>query len=145
MAIFVHFGNFTGFKAAGIDTTRPVHVYRNLHRKCWSVRQDGLVKAHCESVELINCDLVVQPAGRAKVLREKKKNVHAYVKGKISLNQQDFTLPTKLWYNPYEAGTFQGKRSDREPVAISQANRVTLGSKGASCVGENFYNTNNEV
>lgn len=141
MKRFVHFGNYTGFKAAGIDTSKPVQVYRNLHRKCWSVRQDGIVKAHCESVELINCQMVVQPAGRAKVLREKKKNVHAYVKGYISLNQQDFSWPTKLWYNPYEAGSFLSKRDSRDDaVETTQANRVTLGSKGASCVGVNFYN-----
>ena len=28
-----------------IDETKPVYVYRNLHKQCLSVRQDGIVSA----------------------------------------------------------------------------------------------------
>jgi len=28
-----------------IDPLKPVHVYRNLHKKCLSVRQGGLISA----------------------------------------------------------------------------------------------------
>jgi hypothetical protein len=97
-----------------IDPDRKIEVYRNLHKKCWSVRQNGLVKFHCNQVFLRDCKFVVQPAGRAKVLREKRKNVHAFVRGYL----WDEKLPTDLpnienryvWdnvnYNPYKAATF---------------------------------------
>ena len=31
-----------------IDYDRKVFVYKNLHKDCWSIRQDGLVKAHSD-------------------------------------------------------------------------------------------------
>ena len=35
-----------------VDPSRKIEVYRNLHKKCWSVRQAGLVKFHCHRVNL---------------------------------------------------------------------------------------------
>ena len=61
-----------------------IEVYRNLHRDCFSVRHKGKVVGYLhdnEQLALTNVKFVVQPAGRAKVLRENKKNVHAFVRG----------------------------------------------------------------
>ena len=60
-----------------------VDVYRNLHKKCWSIRSvaTGRVVAHKSDATVANAKFIVQPAGRAKVLREKKKNVHAFIRG----------------------------------------------------------------
>ena len=99
-----------------IDPDRKVEVCRNLHKKCWSVRQDGLVKFHCAQIFMRDCKFVVQPAGRAKVLREKRKNVHAFVRGYLwdgnVLGQRIETsnIWDNIWdnisYNPYKADTF---------------------------------------
>ena len=62
-----------------IKSNRPVYVYKNLHKDCWSVKQHGLVKAHIpknHSIGLWDCYFHVDVKGREKVLREKKKNVH---------------------------------------------------------------------
>ena len=64
-----------------IETGTWVEVYWNLHKLCWSVRRQGKVIAHADYVSLRDCKLVVQPAGRQKVLAEKCKNVHAFVRG----------------------------------------------------------------
>ena len=56
-------------------------VYYNLHKKCYSVRQNGRVVDHADSVVLENCRFLVQPAGRDKVRRTGVKNVHATVTG----------------------------------------------------------------
>ena len=125
---------YDDFEAAGIDMKKPVHVYYNLHHGKWSVRQNGIVKAHTESVELKDCEMVVQPAGRAKVLREKKKNVHAYVKGTISIIQSDFEWHKKLRYNPYKSDKFfQVYEGSSEPIEKSW--RVTLGKHDATTYG----------
>ena len=61
-----------------------IEVYRNLHKNCFSVRHKGKVVDYLyddEQLALTNVKFVVQPAGRAKVLRENKKNVHAFVRG----------------------------------------------------------------
>ena len=33
-----------------INEGRKVFVYKNLHKDCWSLKQDGLVKAHVHAV-----------------------------------------------------------------------------------------------
>lgn len=58
-----------------------VRVYRNLTRGCLSVMRRGLVVAHVESVALHGARFVVQEAGRQRVLRDRRKNVHAFVEG----------------------------------------------------------------
>jgi hypothetical protein len=91
-----------------IDPDRKVEVYRNLHKRCWSVRQGGLVKFHCHTVNLKSCSFVVQPAGRAKVVRDKRKNVHAFVRGNLcDLYYQGYpSCLDNIYYNPYKADTF---------------------------------------
>ncbi len=64
-----------------IDFSRKVFVYKNLHKGCWSIRQDGLVKAHTDNVTLYNVMMKVNKKGRERVLREKRKNVHAGISG----------------------------------------------------------------
>lgn len=104
-----------------IDTSRKVFVYKNLHKDCWSVKQDGLVKAHTHDLEMWDCAFHVNAKGRAKVLEEKRKNVHAGVKGYID----DFhgvdpvELSTEVTYNPYKYDSFVDKTTE-EPVYCSQ-------------------------
>ena len=63
-----------------------VDVYKNLHKDIWSVRnrKTGRVITHKKLVHVRDASFVVQPAGRNKVLAEKRKNVHAFVRGQLS-------------------------------------------------------------
>ena len=54
-----------------IDTARKVFVYKNLHKDCWSVKQDGLVKAHTTDIELWDCAFHVNKTGRERVLKDR--------------------------------------------------------------------------
>jgi len=66
---------------------KKVEVYRNLHKNCFSIRQNGKVVDYLYSgqeLHLTDVEFRVQPAGRERVRREKKKNVHAYVKGTVA-------------------------------------------------------------
>ena len=56
-----------------VDKKRKVDVYRNLNSDCWSVRQGARVVCHTDYITLQNCEFVVQPAGRRRVLIEQKK------------------------------------------------------------------------
>ena len=60
-----------------------VRVYYNLQKDCLSVidTETGKLYCHAHRVDLRNAKFRVQPAGRERVLREKRKNVHAYVVG----------------------------------------------------------------
>ena len=116
-----------------------IEVYRNLHKKCFSVRHKGKVIYHLkdnEQLSLTNVKFVVQPAGRAKVLREKRKNVHAFVRGEFNAHSMfsntlmpcgpfdslDFLIAT---YNPYKSNRFQVvlKGEDR---SIGFSNQVVI-------------------
>ena len=55
------------------------YIYWNLHKKMWSVRHKGKVIAHSREIHARDCEFKVSEAGRQRVLREKRKNVHAYV------------------------------------------------------------------
>jgi len=94
-----------------IDETKPVFVYRNLHKQCLSVRQDGIVKCHAENVVLMDCEFKVSLAGQKRVRDEKKKNVHAGIKGFVvdarrSLELLDFGWES-VYYNPYSTDWWQ--------------------------------------
>lgn len=91
-----------------------VFAYWNLHRKVWSLKaaegpQRGRVVMHTQAVTLTQCELKVSQAGRERVLRERRKNVHAGVMGHLL----GFYIPAiegsdvRLRYNPYEAATFR--------------------------------------
>ena len=97
-----------------------VEVYYNLHKNCFSVRHAGRVWFHTNTVTLRNCKFAVQPAGRAKVLEEKKKNVHAFIRGFFVRGDDHSNLESrrsfyhkvykelknKAMYNPYYFSTF---------------------------------------
>ena len=96
-----------------IDPDKPIEVYRNLHKKCWSVRQRGKVKLHTETICLKDAEFKVSQKGRERVLREKRKNVHAFIKGYIVdprvLNKlDDYGNPkwVDITYNPYKYDSF---------------------------------------
>jgi hypothetical protein len=101
-----------------IKSNRPVYVYKNLHKDCWSVKQHGLVKAHIpkdHSIGMWDCYFHVDVKGREKVLREKRKNVHAFVKGYLQdAENVDTDLPaTEVTYNPYKYETFVDKKDEK--------------------------------
>ena len=86
-------------------------VYFNLHKHLFSVRQNGLVVAHDNCVLLEEAVFKVSQAGRARVLREKRKNVHALVRGKVG----SFNIPylsNSAYYNPYKTKTFVGSNGE---------------------------------
>jgi len=90
-----------------------VFVYFNLHRKLWSVRnvKTGRVIDHTDYIVLTDVKFKVSQAGRQRVLREKKKNVHAGVQGYVA-NDEDIKSirilgkQGSVTYNPYKYDSF---------------------------------------
>jgi len=62
-----------------------VRIYWNLHRGCWSVMdaRTNRILGHATQVLVREPRFVVREAGRQRVLRERKKNVHAFVVGQL--------------------------------------------------------------
>jgi hypothetical protein len=95
-----------------------VFVYFNLHRKCFSIKalegpNKGRVIAHRDKVLIYGGTFKVSEAGRQRVLRERKKNVHAGVVGEwVGSVDDELTIErivyngTPITYNPYKYNTF---------------------------------------
>jgi branched-subunit amino acid aminotransferase/4-amino-4-deoxychorismate lyase len=98
-----------------------VDVYWNLHKQTFSIRSRekenyGRVIRHADHVHIKNPTTVVSKAGRERVLREKKKNVHAVIRGVLigtDPHRRSFdtcvqqTTGAHVWhYNPYEHDQF---------------------------------------
>ena len=55
-------------------------IYWNKHRNLFSVRRNGRVVGHVQSVNAFNASFVVQPAGQRKVRETGTKTVHAFIR-----------------------------------------------------------------
>lgn len=113
-------------KGRTIESGELVYVYFNLHKHCFSVKsmKTGLVVAHTNDITLAHATFRVSEAGRLRVLREKRKNVHA---GVIGFYQENSFLSTRYskeaTYNPYIYESFVEK-GNLQP--LHQAGAVRL-------------------
>ena len=88
-------------------------VYWCITRGGWSIRdpQSGLVVAHVPRCVMRNARFVVQQGGRLRVLRERRKNVHAYVRGETIFPAghilQQGVRGRQIRYDPYTMSEFQ--------------------------------------
>lgn len=94
-----------------------VFVYYNLHKHLWSVKAmegpfKGRVVAHLNQLSVQNAVFKVSDAGRRRVIREQRKNVHAGVVGELSVFGTDLAVPVS--YNPYKYGYFYDKRDESQ-------------------------------
>ena len=136
------------FNEGDARTNLWVEVYYNLHRKCLSVRSRdrrvgyGRVLGHVDAIVLSEAQFKVSEAGRQRVLREKRKNVHAVVRGWVNKAwlQRVLEAPddptwdpcimphisdklTKVTYNPYKYRTFVDKYTG---LSVSKAELVEV-------------------
>lgn len=113
-------------------------VYKNLHNGKWSIKDasTNLVVGHCDGVILWDVEFKVSQAGRRRVLRDKAKNVHAGVVGRIAAmagftsfkersvdicwdHEPSFVHINKPFtYNPYKYSSFVDNRTG-EPLTTS--------------------------
>lgn len=110
-----------------------VFVYFNLHKKLWSVKalqgpMKGRVIKHTNEIKLVDCEFKVSEAGRQRVIREQRKNVHAGVVGTMFEHEIPCSLPVS--YNPYRFDKFFNKNT-LEPVLRSPA--VTMVGRLVQC------------
>ena len=83
-----------------------VECYWNFHKKMFSVRHKGRVIAHTPIFFLSNARFSVGKAGNAKVRREGRKNVHAFIRGDWTEKPSITGMIQKVTYNPYKHTDF---------------------------------------
>jgi len=114
-----------------------VFVYFNLHKKCFSVKaltgdNKGKVVAHTNDIELLAPRFKVSEAGRQRVLREKRKNVHAGVVGwyypdimTCKFHEDYDTINVR--YNPYVYSSFVD--DNEKPIYTAATAHLTVTDK----------------
>lgn len=115
-----------------LEFGRPVDVYRNVNKKgvTYSIRQDGYVVAHADEVILLNAEFIVKEAGRKRVKKTGRKNVHAWVRGdivKTRVAPDRSRLRAKVVYNPRRNDSFVLKGNK---LIIKTAPLVILNGEG---------------
>ena len=90
------------------DIGKKVAVYYNINAHLWSVRYRGIVIGHTNALRLDNVTLKISEAGRQRVLREGRKNVHAFAVGTLSAIEDAGVAigGTPITYNPYKYNSF---------------------------------------
>lgn len=121
-----------------------VFIYFNLHKKLFSVKalegkDKGRVVAHVDSAMVYGATFKVSEAGRQRVLREKRKNVHAGVVGEWFGGGQLLAghlarTATPITYNPYKYSTFVNKLTEA-PVSTMKEVAVVIYNNRAGMYG----------
>lgn len=110
-----------------------VAVYRNLHRGLFSVKRRDKPVEHARRIVLRDVRLLVRPAGRAKVLRDRRKAVHAFVTG-VPVGGND-AIPRRGWrsfsYDPYANEHFV-LADTGEPVLAARFAELAMTPEGKS-------------
>lgn len=118
------------FKGREIDFTQPVRIYKNLHNGLFSIKQKELVVAHVRTFEITDVDFKVNESGRQRVVLEKKKNVHAFVCGRLLKVNVEYKIGrfwVKTTYNPYKLPYFYHPE-DMEEADMS-SDEVLIGTE----------------
>jgi len=98
-------------KDLNIRHGEQVRVYWNLHKRCFSVQtwqgRGWRLAGHANVIALKGATFTVSKAGRERVRRECRKNVHAFIWGQWF---SDGAIPVplvKVTYDPYKMEQFQ--------------------------------------
>jgi hypothetical protein len=114
-----------------IDHNKLCRVYYNLHKGLFSVtqkneRNNWVVVAHVNHIELKKVKFIVSEAGRQRVLREKRKNVHAFLEGFLCNVLANGFRPRRITYNPYKSDSFMCPYMGIERVESSKYARLYI-------------------
>jgi hypothetical protein len=98
-------------------------IYRNLHTGGFSIKHKGKVIERSNSFVAEDIVFKVNEKGRQRVIKEKKKNVHAYsVANKYKITKRVSIKGSSLaTYNPYSSPNFIS-----DGVEIFQAKKVAF-------------------
>jgi len=98
-----------------------VDVFRDLQAGGLSLRYKGRLLLNTDSLWLTDATYIVDEAGRQRVLREQRKNLHAFVRGTLSVpdDPYSFLSGVRVAYNPYEKAYFFDLQSGEEVISAS--------------------------
>lgn len=135
---YADFNEVKSFKDRTIETTHPIFIYRNLHRKdiyLYSIKQFGKVVAHATRLCLSNCQFYVNEKTRQRILRTKQKEVCAVIEGSYTTSGMGTSaerndLPAIISFNPYKNEHFMCLNLTKAPFSIKGARFIICDKDG---------------
>ena len=122
----------TSFKGRTLQEGDKVKVYRNLHNGAFSIKVGKYIVAHAPTVHVKNAVMQVDEKKRQSVIKNKVKEVHAYITGYFSLDCFNKDSAREMYYNPYKVAYFTDSETE---TSVQQATSVL-------CVGSRaLYNS----
>lgn len=125
------------YKERKIDYDKPVRVYRNLNKKgvWYSLVQNKKTVAHTSGICLVDCIFIVNEKTRKRVVKNKKKEFHAYIEGYIrdsicGTDTKRNDLPAIIKYNPYINNGFICSNLTTNPFIVKKARFVICNEVG---------------
>lgn len=111
-----------------IDQDKPVRVFKNWKHGCYSIMQNGIVRASARQVRLTDVEFRVRESGRQRMVREQRRNIHAFAVGRLC----DYVHPSEtraledlggrgVFYNPYQFDSFVDRETEAPVTAASIA------------------------
>ena len=111
-----------------IDKNLPVRVFKNLKHGCYSIMQRGVIRASAKQVRLCDVEFRVRESGRQRMLREQRKNVHAFAVGRLvdyvhPADERDLErMPGRgAFYDPYRFPSFVDRETNAPVIRVSVA------------------------
>lgn len=100
-----------------VEVGQKVLIAFHLHKQCFSIRLASTrkVAAYTDRIVVSDVRFPVSPYGRLRVLKEKKKNVHAFVLGTYLQEIQNLSRSNfrEAYYNPYQVSGFVDRETSR--------------------------------
>jgi len=100
-----------------VEDGQKVLIALHLHKQCFSIRHASTrkVAGYTDRIVVSDVRFPVSPSGRLRVLKEKKKNVHAFVLGKYLQEMQNLSRLNfrEAYYNPYQCSGFVDRETSR--------------------------------
>lgn len=119
-----------------IDQSKPVRVFKNPKRDCYNIMQNGRVKANAKQIWLKDAEFLVRESGRQRMLRERRKNIHAYIVGELLayVQPEDEQMIERLegrnaTYNPFQYSSFVDCETE---APLKTAQMVQLDERGVT-------------
>ena len=105
-----------------------MRVFKNFKHGCYSIMQRGVVRASARVVRLADVEFRVGEKGRQRMIRERRKNVHAFAVGHLvdyvhPSDSRDIAAPEGrgVFYDPYRFESFVDSETQSPIVTVRTA------------------------
>ena len=109
-------------KERSLELNQQVEVYRNLNKgRVFSIKdkKSGLVVAIGDKFKVENVTCKVREGGRQRVIKEKRKGVHAFLISTYAGEcEMDISKMNELTYNPYTMDSFINKDTGEKVFSV---------------------------